>query len=228
MIDSLPTPSPTVAIGFTILPPLLALIVVAGLARTCGPKRAGIGAAAFLVWLALTGVLAAIGFFDAWAPPRLILVLIAVIAVLIWASRAGWAARLASLPLGLLVGFQSFRILVELLIHRAVAEGVAAPTLTWTGTNFDMIPGISALLLAPFAHRIPRRGLQGWNIASALVLLFTVVTALLATPTPFQQIHGDPPNVWIATFPFVWLPAVLVLCAWLGHIVLFRRLAGSN
>ena len=79
-------------------------------------------------------------------------------------------------------------------------------------------------MLAPFAHRIPSGWLQGWNLASALVLVVTVGSAMLAMPTPFQQIHGEPPNVWIATFPFVWLPAVLVLCAWLGHLVLFRRL----
>jgi small-conductance mechanosensitive channel len=105
-----------------------------------------------------------------------------------------------------------------------VSEGVAPPALTWTGTNLDIVPGVSALLLDPFAHRMPRIWLQTWNIGSALMLLVTVVTALLAMPTPFQQIHGHPPNEWIADFPFVWLPAVLVLCAWSGHAVLFRRL----
>jgi len=88
-----------------------------------------------------------------------------------------------------------------------------------------MIPAGTALLPAPFAHRVPRAWLQAWNVAAAPILMITVATALPAMPTPFQQIHGTPPNVWIATFPFVWLPSVLVLCAFLGHVMLlFRRL----
>lgn len=210
------------------MPVVVALTVVAGLARTSGTKVAGVGIVLFLGWLTLTGRLATSGFFDAWSPPRLALVLATVLIVLVSASRAQWAARLGDLPVGLLVGFQSYRIAVELLIHQAVTEGVAAPTMTWTGSNFDIIPGISALLLAPFANRLPTSWLQAWNIVSALILLITVATGLLVMPTPLQLIASDPPNIWIAAYPFVWLPAVLVLCAWLGHVVLFRRLVRAG
>jgi hypothetical protein len=105
MIESLPTPSASIFVGFVLSPVVVALAVVAGLARTCGTKVASLGAAAFLAWLALAGVLAAVGFFDAWAPPRLGLVLATVLAVLVWASRAQWAVHLGDLPIGLLVGF---------------------------------------------------------------------------------------------------------------------------
>ena len=108
-----------------------------------------------------------------------------------------------------------------------VQHPVAHPTMTWTGTNFDILPGLSALLLCPFADRLKPRSLQAWNVAMAVVLVFTVVTAILAGPTPFRQIGGEPPNVFVARFPFVWLPGVLVTSAWLGHIVLFRRLRRS-
>lgn len=196
---------------------------------TPGPRVAGLAAAAaFVAWFALTGGLAASGFLDKWAPPRLTLALGTVLAVLLWASRADWTARLENLPLSLLVGFQSFRIIVELLIHKAVVEGVAAPTHTWTATNLGIRPGATALLPTPFAQRIPREWLQTWNVSSALILAITVVTALLAMSTPFQQIDGNPPNEWVATLPFVWLPAVLVLCAWLGDVVLFRRLLRTS
>jgi hypothetical protein len=222
--EILPRPSAVLTVGFEVLPVAVALIVVAAMVRTSGSRAGGIGAVLFAAWFMITGTLAVTGFFDAWAPPRLMLVLIVVLAVLIWTFTARWAAHLAELPLYLLVGFQSFRIIVELLIHQAVAEGVAPPNLTWTGNNFDMIPAISALMLAPFANRMSSSWLQIWNIGSALILAVTVGVAVLTMPTPFQQFHTDPPNVWIATFPFVWLPAVLVLCAWLGHVVLFRRI----
>ena len=224
MLDSLPTPSPLLYWGFVLLPLLVAGAVVWAIGRTSGDgarKRAG---AIGVLWLASTAALGASGVLDAWAPPRMLLVFALVLGFLAWAARQPWTLRLGDLPLALLVGFQAFRIAVEGLLHAAVAEGVAPPTLTWTGTNFDIIPGVTALVLAPLASRIPRRDLQAWNVGMAGVLVVTVVTALLAAPTPFRQIAGDPPNVFIAGFPFVWLPAVLVASAWLGHIVLFRRL----
>ena len=63
----------------------------------------------------------------------------------------------------------------------------------------------------------------GWNLLMTGVLVVTVVPALLAAPSPFRQIMGDPSNACIAGFPYVWLPLILVLLAWLGHIILFRR-----
>ncbi|MEW8492671.1 MAG: hypothetical protein AB2604_02650 [Candidatus Thiodiazotropha taylori] len=224
MIESLPVASTLIVAGFVILPIVMVLVICAGLLWTVGKRAAVIGLIAFITWLTLTGVLAASGFFDAWMPPRLIIVLGTVLAVLIWASKAEWAARLGTLPLNLLVGFQAFRIIVELLIHEAVAQGVASTTLTWTGTNFDILSGLSAILLAPFVRHVSRGWLQVWNISAALILVFTVAAALLAMSTPFQQIFSNPPNVWIAAFPFVWLPGILVLSALLGHVVLFRRL----
>ncbi|MEE2737423.1 MAG: hypothetical protein VX435_04300 [Planctomycetota bacterium] len=134
-------------------------------------------------------------------------------------------ANLSELPLTFLVGFQGFRIVVEMLIHKAVQEGMAHPTMTWSGTNWDLVAGVTAVLLAPFAKRLDHRVLQVWNVSMALVLMVTVVTAVLAAPTPFRQIMGEPANTWVTHFPFIWLPAILVFCAWLGHIVLFRKLA---
>jgi hypothetical protein len=150
--------------------------------------------------------------------------MIPLLGFLAWAARQPWTERLGDLPIKLLVGFQAFRIMVELLLHTAVNEGVAHPTMTWTGTNLDIIPGVTALLLLPFVDRLDRRVLQGWNLVMAGVLVVTVVTGIMAAPSPFRQIMGDPPNLFIVGFPFVWLPTILVAAGWLGHIVLFRRL----
>jgi len=34
----------------------------------------------------------------------------------------------------------------------------------------------------------------------------------------------EPSNTWVAFFPYVWLPSILVTAALLGHIVVFRKL----
>jgi hypothetical protein len=224
MLDSLPTPSAPLYWGFVLLPLLVAGAVVWAIGRTSGGRARQAAGAMLALWLGSTAALGASGVLDAWAPPRMFLVFALVLGFLAWAARQPFTLRLGDLPLELLVGFQAFRIAVEWLLHLAVLEGVAHPTLTWTGTNFDIIPGITALALAPWASRIHQRALQAWNVGMAGVLVVTVVTAVLAAPTPFRQIAGDPPNVFIASFPFIWLPTVLVASAWLGHIVLFRRL----
>ena len=155
----------------------------------------------------------------------MLLILLSMVGYLAWSSRQPWTAKLADLPLSFLVGFQGFRIVVEMLIHIAVQEGIAHPTMTWSGTNWDIVAGVTAVLLAPFTKRLDHRVLQIWNVSMALVLMVTVVTAVLAAPIPFRQIMGEPANTWVTHFPFIWLPTILVFCAWLGHIVLFRKLA---
>jgi len=224
VLDVLPTPSPLLFWGFVALPLLVSAALAGAIGRTSGAAAGRRAATALGLWLLVTGGLGASGLLDAWAPPRALLLFAAVLAFLAWAARRPWTERLGDLPLQVLVGFQAFRIAVEGLLHVAVGEGVAHPTLTWTGTNLDIIPGVTALALIPWAERLSRGALQAWNLAMAGILGVTVVTAVLAAPTPFRQIAGEPPNVFIASFPFVWLPAILVAAAWLGHIVLFRRL----
>jgi len=81
MTELLPDPTATMVVGFTVLPMIVAALVVAGLLRTSGRRTAGVGAGLFTLWLALTGGLATLGFFDAWAPPRMGLVFGTVLAI---------------------------------------------------------------------------------------------------------------------------------------------------
>ena len=48
---------------------------------------------------------------------------------------------------------------------------------------------------------------------------------MLSLPTPFQLFEPD--NVWLLFFPFTWLPLILAMMAWLGHVVLLRRLTAD-
>ena len=224
MLSALPTPSPLLFWGFVILPLLVSAGVAAAIGHTAGQAAGRRAAFVLVLWLGATGALGASGLLDTWAPPPMLGLFAAMLTFLAWSARQPWTERLGDLPLKILVGFQAFRLAVEALLHLAVEEGVAHPTITWTGTNLDIIAGVSALFLIPWADRLSKPSLQAWNVGMAGILGATVITAILAAPTPFRQIAGEPPNVFIAAFPFVWLPATLVMAAWLGHIVLFRRL----
>ena len=171
-------------------------------------------------WLLATGWATAAGLLQSFAlPPRMMVVFsVGIVGLTLLAWRSDWHER----PLAFLVGFQAFRILVELAIHRAVVEGVAPPQMTWTGRNLDIVTGVGALLLIPYVERLPRWSLHLWNAIGLALLVNVVTVAVLSMPVPFQVFEPD--NVWVVFFPFSWLPLVLVMMAWLGHVVLFRRL----
>ncbi|MFK7844919.1 MAG: hypothetical protein AB8G77_06425 [Rhodothermales bacterium] len=178
---------------------------------------------AFL-WLIFTGIAGASGVLADFSsiPPRPFLLLGPALIAVVFVARSSIGKQLAELSLGVLVGYQAFRIIVELLIHQAVVEGIAPPQMTWSGLNLDILSGLSALALAPFASRLPRRALLTWNWLALGLLLWVVGVAIVSMPTPLQQMTPD--NIWIVFFPFIWLPTIAVVAALLGHLVLFRKL----
>jgi hypothetical protein len=131
--------------------------------------------------------------------------------------------RLAlSFLLTTLIAAQAFRILVEILIHKSSTIGLAPPQMTWDGYNFDIITGVTALALALFARAVPTRLVFIWNCLGLALLSWVVGIAIVSFPTRFQLLRPD--NTWVAFFPYVWLPSILVPAALLGHIVIFRKL----
>lgn len=182
--------------------------------------RFGIGGAG---WLILTGVLGASGVVANFTgtPPRIVFLFVPAFiatAVLVFST---FGARIAALPIGFLVGFQAFRIPVELLIHSAVLEGVAPEQMTWSGWNLDILSGITALLLLPFLTKLPRWCILLWNSAALFLLVWVVGVATLSFPSAFQQLKPD--SIWVAWFPFIWLPTVAVTTALMGHLAVFRK-----
>ena len=58
-----------------------------------------------------------------------------------------------------------------------------------------------------------------------MLLLANIVTvAIFSMPTEFRVFMNEPANLFVAHVPYVWLPAVLVPAALLGHLLVFRWL----
>ncbi len=55
------------------------------------------------------------------------------------------ARMTTQLPVVALVGFQAFRLLLEVVLHRLHVEGVIPVTMTWGGPNLDVLTGVLAL-----------------------------------------------------------------------------------
>lgn len=198
-----------------------------------GQVRAGLG---LLAWAGLTGGLAASGAladFSAFPPP-VMPVMFSGVFLTAFVAFSELGRRLAfDLPLSLLVGYQAFRIAVEIMLHRAGTEGVIGMQMTWSGLNFDVLTGLTGLVLGlwlwqrgPDAPE-PRALLWIWNLAGLGLLVTIVSVAIMSIPGPLQRFDG-PPNVWVGSFPFVWLPTLMVTAALFGHLLVFRRLLGRR
>jgi hypothetical protein len=178
------------------------------------------GFLAFVAALALTGLLAR---FDL-RPPPLMLWMVATLGSAVALGLSPLGRRLAELPLVALVGFQAFRLPLELVMHRAAVEGVMPSIMSYGGYNFDIVSGITALVLGVALARgsVPRVVVVAWNVLGSLLLAVIVTVAFLATP--LVRAFGDTQiNLWITQFPYSWM-ALMVSAALLGHVLLARKL----
>jgi hypothetical protein len=230
--------SPAVILGFAFLPVLVALVVVVGFAAagewSGRPGRLVRAGALAAVWLAATALLAAtgvLGRFQVRPPPFLLLMAFLLVAsVALALSPAG--AHLARLPLFALVSAQAFRLPLELVMHQAAREGVMPTQMSFQGYNFDIVTGALAAVLAIVLWRWPRTPrwlVIGWNVLGALLLANVMAIAIASTPV-VHAFGTDPAqlNTFVAHWPFVWLPTVLVPVALIGHIVVARRLRAGG
>jgi hypothetical protein len=214
--------------------PALALVVVAlvgvAISLTRERRAAPWFALAAASWLLSTAGLAASGFFTKYdsLPPRLLVLMVPALGLplLLSFSRLGSALG-RDLPVALLVAFHSYRLPLELIMQRAATEGTMPMQMAYTGYNFDIVSGVSALVVGALAAwgYAPRWLLLAWNALASGLLLAILVIAVASLPY-FRAFGSEPSrvNTWVAYFPFVWLPAGLVSAALLGHVILWRRL----
>ena len=229
-VQGVPEGSAVLRVGFVALAVAIAAGFVAGVGRVAGRRaavRASLGAAG---WMAITAGAAAAGLLRFASPPTMPFVALLTVAIAIAVARSHTGERLAlELPLAALVGFQSFRVIVELLMHRAYMEGLMPVQMSYSGRNFDIVTGLTAIPVALIVARgrPASRLVLAWNVLGLGLLANILIVALLSAPTPLRVFMNEPANDWISRVPWIWLPTVMVLAAMLGHILIFRRLAAS-
>jgi small-conductance mechanosensitive channel len=200
-----------------------------GAGATVASRHALVCLIASALWLALTWQTAASGILREWdrRPPPLAFLIggIFAMSLLIAFGRSG--TRVADhTPLWWLVGIQGFRLPLELAMHDMAAQGVMPSVMSYSGRNFDILTGATAIVVA-FLVRwgvSGRRTVWLWNVCGLMLLVNVVGVALLATPVA-QYFGPDQLNIWVTYPPFVWLPAVMVTAALAGHLLVWRALA---
>jgi hypothetical protein len=175
-----------------------------------------------------TWLVAELGILREWTrtPPPFAVLVAAIAALAVALTYSGLGTRMSSaVPVALLVFVQAFRLPLEFAMHGMYTRGIMPVQMTYTGLNFDIVTGATAIPVAILVATglAGRRLVVAWNILGLALLINVVTVAILATPR-FRYFGDDHLNVWVTYPPFVWLPAVMVLAALAGHLLIFRAI----
>jgi hypothetical protein len=215
---------------FIILTILVVILIACAVWRMSNGWRALLvlgGVCAWLIWLGLN---ARRGFFADFSrvPPPLVWagVLPAMLAGLALLFYPPTRRFLHSFPAAWLIGFQVFRVPLELILWGLHADGLLPVQMTFEGRNFDVVP---ALLACPVAYWVAQRKswarpvALAWNLLGFVMVVNVATTGALSTPGPLRVFMNEPANYIVGQFPFAWLPAFLVPLALFGHLASFSQ-----
>ncbi len=210
--------------GFIILTIIMAALVYAGIttvaSRTINDakKLSSFRAKTLLLltgWLVYVSALTFAGVFTTTAlPPRVpLLLILPCFAFMVWFFRSGrFSDIISAMPIGWLVYAQSFRIVVELLLHAAFLEGLLPKAATFEGYNYEIAIGITALAVGYFGvtkNALSKTIILIWNylgLTTLAIIVFIMISHayfphLYTTPArPLIETFGAFPNTLLAGF----------------------------
>jgi hypothetical protein len=183
----------------------------------------------FGAWVAFATVLGAGGILAdlTLRPPGVVYVFIPTVALIAFLARSQTGAVIASsIPVAALVGAESLRAVVELFLERLWHAGRLPEMLTFHGANFDILIGLSAPVVAVLyaRHALGARTALVWNVVGIASLANVVVRNVLTSPA-IHLISTEVPTSAVGSFPYSFIPALIVPLALVLHVLAIRSLA---
>ena len=179
----------------------------------------------YLGWCSGIATLSYFGFFkdSSSYPPRMLVVLLPAILFVLYARK-----KFSRYPLNntYLIAIHVLRLPVELVLYKLFLDRLVPEAMTFQGWNFDILSGISALIIliaTLLKYRISPVLFRIWNFAGLCLLFIIITIAILSAPSPFQLIAIEQPNVAILCFPYTLLPALVVPLVLLSHLLLLKQ-----
>jgi hypothetical protein len=217
-----------VLLAYFVLVVLTTAALVAEMAAYAFPRHRGIVWMVLAAWLIATAGIAAtrvLAKFERMPPPLVILIGVSFLATTVFCLSSAGKRLTEAVPVAWLIGFQAFRIFVEIFLDWGYHDGLVPRQLTLEGRNFDLLTGLAAIPVAWLASRgtIGRGAVLAWNVIGLGLLANVVGTAMFSVPTRFRLVSLGPANTFVAGAPYIWLPVLLVQAAWFGHLLVFRK-----
>ncbi|WP_257289514.1 hypothetical protein [Cellulophaga baltica] len=179
------------------------------------------------IWLTFISLLAIFGYFKntTSTPPRFIIVIIGSILLALYSIKTIDPDKIKFKTLLLL---HSLRLPIEIGLWHLYLKSEIPKIMTFNGYNFDIIMGISALIIYCLLQVNHQKKLfkfmYYWNIMGILLLSVIVGIAILSAPFPFQQFALEQPNQALLKFPYVLLPGIIVPMVYASHFIALNRL----
>jgi hypothetical protein len=187
-----------------------------------------------LLWLVVQSLIGFTGFYanTQVLPPRfLLLILPPFISIfLLFVTKRG-KSIIRDFDPKILTLLHCIRIPVEWGLYLLASYHSIPYLMTFEGSNFDIISGITALPVFYFGFvkkKLNRMTLLLWNSCCLMLLLNIVITAILSAPFPFQQFAFNQPNIAVFYFPIYFLPGFIVPVVFLAHVVEIKRLINEK
>lgn len=184
----------------------------------------------FFFWLTFLGLMSFADFFydTVHLPSRIIWAVLPPVTLTIFLLFSkNFSEILKEIPTSWMIYIQGFRIPMELMLWLGYLGGFVPFQMTFEGFNFDILVGITALLAGfTFFHR--GRYLRSeaiiWNISGLTLLFNLLLIAILSAPSPFRVFMNEPANIFVAHFPFIWIPGFILPFALAMHLFSLKQL----
>jgi hypothetical protein len=237
------TPPPYLWVYLVFINLAIPSVILLGLSRAL--PRAGFSPAAvrssvrsvglvLFTWLGLAGLLAWTGAFQSEVnrvfPFIALAILLPIGAGAVWLRSSSASRILAAVPQSWLVGLQVYRgagAIFLLLLGLGLLPGVFALPAGFG----DVTVGLVALLVVAVASRGSKSApawILGWNLFGIADLVVAVGTGFLSSPSRFQLLSPEAPNVLVGLFPLVLIPIYAVPLSVILHLASLTKLAREN
>lgn len=178
-----------------------------------------------IVWVAYVSIVSASGIIATFSmPPRMpLLIVLPAFTIIGWFyTRKKFKEIIDAFPERLTVYFQSFRIIVEILILGLYYKGIGPEMVTFEGRNFDILIGLSAPIIGYLAYNkkaISSTVVIIWNICGLLMLanIVAIFLTLAFKPGLWGYIE-TPVSIEFTKLPFIFIAGVFMPIAVFLHI----------
>lgn len=179
-----------------------------------------------LLWIFGVGIVSYNGYFTntSASPPRFLWIPPGAIVLSIFVLKQVDKNKINT---NFLLAIHSLRLPIELVLYQLFLQKQVPILMTFKGWNFDIVIGISAILLLLYSLLVKKQPsrpiILAWNVSGLALLATIVAIAILSSPLPIQQLAFDQPNVAVLKFPFTYLPAFIVPFVFLSHILAIQK-----
>lgn len=182
----------------------------------------------FLVWITFISILTLNDYFKDFSSPRLFpFVGVPIVIMVFLLGYRRTRSFLNKMPITTLTYVHIIRVPVEMVLLWLGISGAISMELTFEGSNFDILSGITAPFVAVFliGKNKNKLGAIIWNLFALGLLINIVYNAISQTPYFLDPTStNEIVNIAVFHFPFVLLPTIVVPIVFFSHVVSLNQL----